>query len=118
MKYVANHETNFHSRSYGYTAGLLQASIGMSIEVFNIFYLLKSTTYINIFWGYLSLFFLTMFDDVFYTALKAEPLKKLVEEKPYNEIIQIEVTSNHRSHPADAKTSINEDKVIDAINED
>jgi len=103
MKYVANHEDQFNARFAGFLAGFQQAAISMFIEIFNIAFLLSTDGYLSAFWSYMSVHFVTYIDDYFYSSLKGEPLKKLIETAPYKTVLKISNSSRGSAVEPDFK---------------
>lgn len=97
MKYALNHVWRFENWKIAYLAGLLQASIIMLIEFVNFLAILTSFTVLDVVMNFLALVVISEFDDFFYCSLRDEPLKELLIDPCFCNLLVIERTSSRRA---------------------
>ena len=97
MKYALNHVWRFENWKIAYLAGLLQASIIILIEFVNFLAILTSFTVLDVVMNFLALVVISEFDDFFYCSLRDEPLKELLIEPCFCNLLVIERTSSRRA---------------------
>jgi hypothetical protein len=97
MKYALNHVWRFENWKIAYLAGLLQASIIILIEFVNFLAILTSFTVLDVVMNFLALVVISEFDDFFYCSLRDEPLKELLIDPCFCNLLVIERTSSRRA---------------------
>jgi hypothetical protein len=98
MKYALNHVWRFEDWKIAYLAGLLQATIIIFIEFVNFLAILTSFTVLDVVMNFLALVVISEFDDFFYCSLRDEPLKELLIDPCFCELLMIERTSSRRAN--------------------
>jgi hypothetical protein len=98
MKYALNHVWRFEDWKIAYLAGLLQATIIIFIEFVNFLAILTSFTVLDVVMNFLALVVISEFDDFFYCSLRDEPLKELLIDPCFSELLMIERTSSRRAN--------------------
>lgn len=118
MKYALNHVWRFEDWKIAYMSGLLQATIIIFIELVNFIAILTSFTVLDVTLNFLALVVISEFDDFFYCSLRDEPLKELLVDPCFGELLMIERTSSRRANFDSVEHKLTKDQLDIADNED
>ena len=97
MKYALNHEWRFENWKIAFFSGFLQTTVIVLIEFVNFLAILTSFTTLDVVLNFLALCVISDFDDFFYGSLRDEPLKELLNDPCYEELLMIERTTSQRA---------------------
>ena len=95
MKYSLNHPYKFKSVALAWSAGFLQFTSCLSVEISNIGVICTSIDPTELVFNFIALAIVAEFDNFIFESLKGETMKELVEKKFYKRLLVI----NHTTSP-------------------
>lgn len=109
MKFCLNHPYMFQSYKQAWTAGFLQCTVTIMVEIVNIEIILTSLNPVDIVYNFIALAIIAEFDDFVYSSLRSESMKKLIEREVTEKILIVQHTSSKKCKLGEKSKILDED---------